>query len=174
MNKNKIITMFINISIALLGLWIFLNPSIGIDFFRFYLGIILLIGALSLFLIYKTQNTKATKLLAQSIILLILGLFFIFSNRFSMITLGLGLSFWMIFEAFMNMNLALTYRKYKISIWPIVLILAIVALITAIYILANLSLSAVLMVRVSAVFVILRSLIIIVDDLVYKKVYLID
>lgn len=172
MSKNKIINIIINISIGLLGLWIFINPNVGVDFFRFYLGIILIIGALSIFIVYKMQTEKSTKLLAQGIVLLVLGIFFVFSNQFSMITLGLALAVWMIFEAFMNINLALIYRKYQISIWPIVLFFAILALVIAIYILANLSLSALLLVRITSIFIMLRSIIIVVDSLLYKNIYL--
>ena len=169
MNKNLIINLLINISIIFLGLLILFKPDVGITFFRFYLGIILIIGSLSFLYLFKTSEDSKILDLFKCIALLVLGLFFLISASFSMITVGLIIGIWMIFESVMDIQLILQYRKANFQAWKFILGFVIVALAMAFFILQDLTIAPTLLMRLAAIFIIFRSIIILLDFLVYQR-----
>ncbi|MEG0364832.1 MAG: hypothetical protein RR577_04310, partial [Erysipelotrichales bacterium] len=99
----------------------------------------------------------------------VFGAFFIVSNKFSMMTLGFILISWMLFEAIMNLNSAFIYHKLNIKGWFTFLIYAIITIICAVIVFQNISASAMLLIQITAVFTIIRSIITVVDLLYFKK-----
>ncbi|MEG0284381.1 MAG: DUF308 domain-containing protein, partial [Erysipelotrichales bacterium] len=159
----------LHVSIALVGFWILINPSVGIDFFRYYLGIILVLGSFIMFAFYKRSKDNDKRFLLQAILLFVFGAFFIVSNKFSMMTLGFILISWMAFEAVVNLNLAFVYHKLNVKGWFTFLVYAIITIICAVIVFFNISASAMLLIQITAIFTVIRSIITVVDLLFFKK-----
>lgn len=171
MNKQYVVNLLINISIAIFALWIFSRPDVGLDLFRFYFTIILFLAGLSFIVIYKNKEHNDTKALIQGSVLIILGIVFLVSPTLTSAALALLLIAWMAYEAFTNLMLAMTYRKYSISIWPSLIILSLVYLAMIYFIFQDLSLGSTILIKLISILIVVRSVFNILDIVAYKKVY---
>ena len=169
MTKQKLINILLNVTIILVGILILAKPEFGLAFFRYYLGAILLISAAILFFFYYKSEPKIFNDLIKILVLAILGCFFLISFNLSFITLGLALGIWMIIETIINLRLAFIYKKAEIKAWLVFLIFGAVSLIAAFYLLQNLELSAILLLRIAALFVVIRSILALLDTIVYQN-----
>lgn len=169
--KSKLISLLINISIGILGFWLILNPAAGVSIFRFYTGIILLIAAISLFIVYRRSEEPDTMKLIQSIVFAILGIVFLVSMTVTQIFLGIVLLVWVIVEAFMNIRLAIIYSRLKFEYWWLILLYGLGILGLGIYILFNLSVSGKALVMLVGVFILVRSIFEVINTLLYKERY---
>lgn len=171
MNKQYVVNLLINISIAIFALWIFTRPEVGLELFRFYFSIILFLGGLSFIVISKQKETTNNKALLQGSALVILGVVFLVSPTLTSATLAILLIVWMAYEAFSNFMLAMTYRKFSISIWPALLVLSVVYLAMIFFVFQDLSLGSTLVIKLISLLVVVRSVFNIMDTVAYKKIY---
>ena len=107
----------------------------------------------------------------QGSVLIILGIVFLVSPTLTSATLALLLIAWMAYEAFTNLMLAMTYRKYSISIWPSLIILSLVYLAMIYFIFQDLSLGSTILIKLISILIVVRSVFNILDIVAYKKVY---
>lgn len=170
-SKEKLISLLINISIGILGLWLIFNPAAGVSIFRFYTGIILLIAAVSLFVVYNRSEEKDTIKLVQSIVFAVLGAVFLISMTVTQIFLGIVLLVWVVAEAIINIRLAVIYHKLKFDHWWIILLYGLGCLGLGIYLLFNLSVSGKALVMLVGFFILVRSVFEIINTLLYKERY---
>lgn len=170
MNKQYLIDLLVNTSLSIFAIWIFSRPDIGLDLFRFYFGIILILGAVSLYIVYRNKSDKKL-ILFQSAILLLIGLVFLVSPSLSAKALALLLVAWMVYEIISNIMLALTYRKFSINFWPVLIVFALIYAGMVYFILQDLNLTSALIIKFISLLVVARSLLNIIDTIAYKKLY---
>lgn len=169
--RDIVLALLFNISVGILGIWLIVDPKLWVSFIRIYLGIILIIGSVAVFYMYFKSQEKTVTQLFQAILLGVLGIIFLISSTVTAVFLGIILMVWVFIDAALNIRLSLTYRKFSYNSWWIFLIYGIAAAILGIYLLMNLSISGHALVMIVGIFTLARSIVAIIDTLVFKKRY---
>lgn len=170
-SRSKALSLLVNISIGILGAWLIFNPSSGVEIFRFYVGVILLIASGSFLFLYSRSEEKDSMQLFQALVFGALGIIFLISMAVASIFLGVVLMIWILFEGLVNIKLAFTYRKFSFEGWWILLLYGIGAIALGIYVMLNLSISGKALVVIVGIFTLARSIIEVIDTLLYKERY---
>lgn len=171
MKKDVIIDVFVNICIGLVGLWILINPGIGIDFVRFYLGLILIIAAVVLGVIYYRSKNKEFLKVLQAAALAIIGVLLLLSFRLTVSLIGVILIVWMLIEAIFAVNKVFIYKKHDIKIWPMMLAYAVLAFALAVYILLNFHKGQVTFIQMAGLFAFIKAIAGVADAVLYRRIY---
>ncbi|WP_423364347.1 DUF308 domain-containing protein [Mycoplasma sp. P36-A1] len=172
MKKEFFLDILINVAIGIFGLWVLINPGIGIDFVRFYLGIILIVAGVGIGILYfMNKDEKQLLRIVQAISLVVIGILLFFSFRFTVTLIGIILLVWMIVEGIFGLNQMFTYKTFGIKQWPIMLVYSAIAFILAIYILFNIQKGAVTFIQLSGFFAFIKAVFGIIDNVLYRKIY---
>lgn len=171
-SKEKLIGLLINISLGILGVWLLLNPKIGVNIFRFYVGIILLIASIILFILYFRSKEKRILFLIQAIASLVVGAVFLMSSTVTAVLLGIILMIWILVEGAIAVHMSFKYKSSEYKYWWISLLYGIAAIGLGIYILFNLSFSGTVLVSIVGLYLLVRSIVEIINLLLYKGPYL--
>lgn len=167
--NSKIFIALVYLALGIVGIFLIVNPTFGIQIFQLYAGVILTIAGLSYIYVYYRDDKVDTFELATGIILAIIGVCLLLSITFSMVVLGIILMAWLIFEGGLNIRRALNYKEAKISEWFIILIYGILLIAFGVYVLFNLSLSSTVLIQALGLALVGTAVIALLDIFVYDK-----
>ncbi|MGL4382835.1 MAG: DUF308 domain-containing protein [Bacilli bacterium] len=168
--KEKIIRVVFNIFLGLAG-FVFLNdPQLGIDFIRYYLAIVLIVVAIIPFLVYHFSKVKDKREVVKGILLILVGLFFLISEKGSELVFGIALIIWMASTSFLRFAIAFKYKKVFNQNWWLMLLFGVIALGFAIYITLNISQSLNILIGIGAFFMIIDASIKIIETILFKPI----
>ncbi|GBU10897.1 hypothetical protein AwErysi_05130 [Erysipelotrichaceae bacterium] len=167
--RTRIMSFTLNLLLGLVGFILLMNPQIGIDFARYYIGAILVIASIVPFWIFhKNTVTKDWLSLCKGLALLAVGLFFLLSSGFSAIVFGTCLIVWMLSSAVFKLLLAVEYRKLFQDNWWYMLIFGGISLLFGIYILFNLQSTLLSLVSITGIFMLVEAAIGMVDTIMLR------
>jgi uncharacterized membrane protein HdeD (DUF308 family) len=174
--KEIIIDLIASIIIGCLGLWIMINPGIGVDFFRFYLSLIIIIAGIALIITNKLSKKELFWRYFQGAILIIIGIILFASFHLTLAVVNVILLVWLIIEALLAFVHVFTYIRHRIKIWPIILLFALITAGVAAYIFYKTitqpqSTEQVLIIQLAAIFAFLKGVVGLLDLFNYRKLY---
>jgi len=173
MNKEAIINIVASIVIGFIGLWIMINPGIGLDFVRFYLSIILGVVGLVFIALYFISKKKSFMKIIEGIALIAIGLFLMFSFHFSLAMVNIGVLIWLVIEGILGIGHFFKYLKHKARFAFVVFIYIIVAFGIAAYIGYRLLQGAqVTIVQLAGIFMFVKGIVGLLDAINYPRLYM--
>lgn len=169
MDNNKIFITLVYLALGIVGIFLIINPSFGIQIFQLYAGVIMTIAGLSYIYVYNRDDKVDTFQLVTGIAFTIIGVCLLISITFSMVILGIILMAWLIFEGVLNIRRALLYKDVNIQGWFVILIYGALLIAFGIYVLFNLSLSSTVLIQALGVVLIGKAVIAFLDLLIYDE-----
>lgn len=173
--KNKFQKMFIaslvsSILFLLLGLFLVLMPDTTLSLISYLLGsIILIIGIINLIHYFKS-NEQAFKIeLVLGIICIVIGLFIILNPKFIVSIIPLIIGIYIVTTSIVKLEYALSLKKHNSDSYLVSLILTIITLICGIILIFNPFKGAVVITRIVGFFILVYSIIDIVESVTLKK-----
>lgn len=152
--KNIAVAIVFNLLLAIVGITLITNPTLGVNFVRVYLGLLLIILSVIPFWMFKFREDSTWKEFFKGAILVVLGLFFLISQTGSTIAFGIALAIWMGSSSFLKFAIALEYRKVFEQTWWYMLIFAVITLFFTIFLLFNIQTTLNLLVIIAGVFMV--------------------
>lgn len=166
--NSKIFIALVYIALGIVGIFLIINPSFGIQIFQLYAGVILTVAGLSYIYVYYRDDKVDTFQLVTGIFLTIIGVCLLISITFSMVVLGIILMVWLLFEGAMNIRRAIIYKDAKISGWVVLLVYGVILIAFGIYVLFNLSLSSTALIQALGVILVGMAIVACLDLFVYN------
>lgn len=168
-NLYMLLNMGLAIVMIILGLILYINPSIAIKTASWIIGIFFIIQGVALIYSYIKSNINLMSLnMAMGIIVILLGIF-ILSNPFAIINvLNIGLGIWLIVSGAYKINFAIQLKKVKESSWLITLVVGIISIIFALMVIFN-PFAKLVLVQVIGLFMIVYAIIDLTDSLLLKN-----
>lgn len=166
--KDIVVALLIWVSVAIFGFLLIFYPDFGQMIIRFYLGIIMILGAIALFYLYYYKEEKTTLRFVQAVILGVLGLLFLFVAQTSTVFLGLVLLIYLIVDGFLAIRQSIIYQKLMLTGWFVFLIYGILCFALAIYMFFNLNMAANLLVMIIGIFALVKGILAVIELLGFK------
>jgi len=175
MNKEAIINIIASIVLGFIGLWIMVNPGIGIDFIRLYLPIILIVFGVCLVAYYYLRKEKSFLTILEAALFFIVGILLIASFHFSLAFVNIIILVWLALEGILGLVHTGKYIKHKIKLWFVVLLYSLVALGIVAYITYSIVQGAqVTIVQLAGIFMFVKGIVGFLDAFYYRKLYMKD
>lgn len=166
--NSKIFIALVYLALGIVGIFLIINPSFGIQIFQLYAGVILTVAGLSYIYVYNRDDKVDTFQLVSGVVLAVIGVCLLISMTFSMVVLGIILMIWLLFEGVMNIRRAIIYKDAKISGWPVLLVYGLLLIGFGIYVLFNLSLSSTALIQALGIVLVGMAIVAFLDLFVYN------
>lgn len=169
--KTTFMSLILNLLLGLIGFVLLINPQTGVNFARYYIGIILIVASVIPFWsFYSNKIEKEWVRLLQGGVLIILGLVFILSFNFSAIVFATLLLIWMLSSAVMKIIIAFEYRRLFQENWWYMLIFGTISLLFALYMLLNLKQALLFLVSVAGIFMLVEASMGIIETVLSRNI----
>lgn len=166
--NSKIFIALVYLALGIVGIFLIINPSFGIQIFQLYAGVILTVAGLSYIYVYNRDDKVDTFQLVTGVVLTVIGVCLLISITFSMVVLGIILMVWLLFEGAMNIRRAIIYKDAKITGWAVLLVYGVILIAFGIYVLFNLSLSSTALIQALGVILVGMAIVAFLDLFVYN------
>lgn len=166
--NSKIFIALVYLALGIVGIFLIINPSFGIQIFQLYAGVILTVAGLSYIYVYNRDDKVDTFQLVTGVVLTVIGICLLISITFSMVVLGIILMVWLLFEGAMNIRRAIIYKDAKITGWAVLLVYGVILIAFGIYVLFNLSLSSTALIQALGVILVGMAIVAFLDLFVYN------
>ncbi len=169
--KTTFMSLILNLLLGLIGFVLLINPQTGVNFARYYIGLILIFASVVPFWsFYSNKLEKEWVSLLQGGVLVIVGLVFILSFNFSAAVFATLLVVWMLSSAVMKIVVAFEYRRLFQENWWYMLIFGAISLMFAIYMLLNLKQALLFLVSVAGIFMLVEASMGIIDTVLSRNI----
>ena len=169
--KTTFMSLILNLLLGLIGFVLLINPKTGVNFARYYIGLILIFASVVPFWsFYSNKLEKEWVSLLQGGVLVIVGLVFILSFNFSAAVFATLLVVWMLSSAVMKIVVAFEYRRLFQENWWYMLIFGAISLMFAIYMLLNLKQALLFLVSVAGIFMLVEASMGIIDTVLSRNI----
>lgn len=168
-NKRMAIILLLHISVSLLGVWFIIYPTKGLGFFRFYVSTILIIAAIVTSVIYNRSVDKNARLITQAIVMGVFGVALLLSASFTSMTLNITFVVWMFIEGFICLKKSYKYKKEVNNGWLTYITYGLIIIASGVSLLIINNLEVVFLVRLVGIFMVSRSVVNILDMLIYRR-----
>lgn len=157
--------------LVIVGFLLLIFPEVILSLISYILGgIVLVNGALTILRYFKENNQNIWNFdLAYGILCSILALVIIFNPNAIISIIPLILGIWMMISSIFKIQYSLNLRTYHSDKWKLTLILAIITLICGVLLMVNPFSGAVAITKVIGIFIIVYSIIDIIECLTLKK-----
>lgn len=169
-NKYMLVNLLVSILIIILGLILFINPSIAIKTVSWLIGLVfLLVGSLSIYSYMKKDRINLfTFNLIYGVISIVVGLLVIL-NPFAIaniLTISLGI--WLIISGGLKVNYGVRLKNIKEQSWALTLFVGVISMLFGLMVILN-PFSKLVIVEVIGLFLIVYGIIDLTDIILLKK-----
>lgn len=137
LKKSGWTDIIVSVLFILFGIMLIARPESIISIISILLGAICIIMGILKLIDYFANNKQDNYLLAISIVAIIIGIIIMFCTDIILSVFRILIAIWIIYSGIMNLQTAIVWKDYKSRLWLITLLLAIVMIISGIYILVN-------------------------------------
>lgn len=166
--KGAAVATVFNLLLAIVGVTLITNPTLGVNFVRVYLGILLILISIIPFWMFKFGTDSSWKEFFKGAILVIVGLFFLISQTGSTIAFGIALVIWMGTSSVLKFALAFEYKKVFKETWWYMIIFALVTLGFTVYLLFNIEQTLNLLIILTGIFMLVEATFGIIQTFFFK------
>lgn len=164
------ITRISSLILFLVGLFLLIFPEKAISLVSYIIGIIILVNGIIHLIRYFSKKTEVFSFgLMTGIIFVITGIIFISTPETIASIIPFLLGGWIVIKSLIKIQIALNLKSYQSSSWMSILIVSIVTLVFGIIMILNPFDGAVVMTRVIGGFLVVYSILDIIDSRRIKK-----
>lgn len=134
--KRPVWLLLIGVLMIGMGFYVFMNPLNTILAVAMYIGIVFIISGFSYISTYLASRTSGW-FLANGLLDIVIGLFFIANLGLTAMSLPIMLAFWMAFIGILRIMAAFHMRSLKLPMWGWPLVFGLLSIVLGFMVLAN-------------------------------------